>query len=94
MRKKRNYKRDIEPDIKHNSLTVARFINYLMKDGKKTVAQSVVYSALDEVAKRTKKDALEVFDQAIENASPLFEVVSKRIGGANYQVPREVRPTR
>lgn len=94
MRKKRNYKREIEPDIKYNNIAVARFINYLMKDGKKTIAQKVMYEALDEIAKKTKKESLEVFEKALENASPIFEVVSKRVGGANYQVPREVRAER
>ncbi len=94
MRKKRNYKRDILPDIRYENLAIARFINYLMQDGKKSTAQKVVYDALDEVAKTTGKDALEVFEKALENASPVFEVVSKRVGGANYQVPREVRAGR
>ena len=94
MRKKRNYKRDIEPDIKHENLQIARFINYLMKDGKKSVAQKVMYDALDMIAKKTKLDPIQVFEKAIENASPIYEVVSKRVGGANYQVPREVRPER
>ena len=94
MRKKRNYKRDIEPDIKHENLQVARFINYLMKDGKKSVAQKVMYDALDSIAKKTKLEPLQVFEKAIENASPIYEVVSKRVGGANYQVPREVRAER
>ncbi|MFA6136019.1 MAG: 30S ribosomal protein S7 [Candidatus Paceibacterota bacterium] len=94
MRKKRNYKREIEPDIKFENVKIARFINHLMKDGKKTVAQKVMYSALEEVSKKSKQDALVVFEKAIENVSPLFEVVSKRVGGANYQVPREVRAER
>jgi len=94
MRKKRNYKREIEPDIKHENLQVARFINYLMKDGKKIAAQKIMYSALDLIAQKTKKQPLEIFEKAIENASPIYEVISKRVGGANYQVPREVRPER
>jgi small subunit ribosomal protein S7 len=94
MRKKRNYKREIEPDIKHENLQVARFINYLIKDGKKSVAQKVMYDALDLIAQKTKKQPLEIFEKAVENASPIYEVVSKRVGGANYQVPREVRPER
>jgi len=83
MRKKRNYKREIEPDIKFENVKIARFINHLMKDGKKTVAQKVMYSALEEVSKKSKQDALVAFEKAIENVSPLFEVVSKRVGGAN-----------
>lgn len=94
MRKKKNYKREILPDIRYENIAIARFINYLMQDGKKSVAQKVVYDALDEVAKETKKDPLEIFEKALENASPVFEVVSKRVGGANYQVPREVRAER
>lgn len=94
MRKKRNYKREVLPDIRYETITVARFINFIMQDGKKATAQRVVYKALDEVAKMTEKDPLEVFEKALDNASPLFEVVSKRVGGANYQVPREVRPER
>jgi small subunit ribosomal protein S7 len=94
MRKKRNYKREIEPDIKHENLQIARFINYLMKDGKKSVAQKVMYDALDLIAKKTKLEPLQVFEKAIENASPTYEVISKRVGGANYQVPREVRSER
>ncbi len=94
MRRKRNYKRDILPDIRYENVALARFINYLMHDGEKSVAERVVYGALDAVAKETKKDPLEIFEKALENASPVFEVVSKRVGGANYQVPREVRPER
>jgi len=94
MRKKRNYKRVITPDSVYDSATVARFVNYLMKDGKKSIAQRIVYDALAEIEKKMKKDPLEVFNQALENASPIYEVVSKRIGGANYQVPREVRAAR
>lgn len=94
MRRKRNYKKDIVPDIKYDNVAVARFINYLMEDGKKTVAEKIMYSALDEIKKKTNQDSLEVFNKALENASPLLEVVSKRVGGANYQVPREVRPER
>lgn len=71
-----------------------RFINYLMYDGEKSVSEKVLYDALDKVEKETKTDSLTVFEKALENASPLIEVVSKRVGGANYQVPREVRPER
>ena len=94
MRKKRNYKRDIDPDIIHQSVAVARFINYVMQDGKKSVARSVVYNAMDKASKAVKKPALEVFEKAIDNVSPTYEVISKRVGGANYQVPREVRGER
>jgi small subunit ribosomal protein S7 len=94
MRKRKVQKRAIEPDVQYDSVTVARFINYLMQQGKKAVSQRIVYDALDAVAKKTEKNALEVLDKAIENAGPLYEVVSRRVGGANYQVPREVRPER
>lgn len=94
MRKKRNYKRVIEPDIKHENVQIARFINYLMKDGKKTAAHKIMYGALDLISQKTKQDPVQVFEKAVENASPIYEVVSKRVGGANYQVPREVRPER
>ncbi len=94
MRKKRNYTKDIEADIKYDSVAIARFVNYIMKDGKKSVAQKVVYKAFDIASEKLKKTPIEIFDKAIENASPMLEVVSKRVGGANYQVPREVRPER
>ncbi len=95
MRRKRNIKRDIAPDQKYNNTLVAKFINYLMKDGKKSTAQKVLYGAFDYIEKNNKKqDALEVFDSAIKNASPVVEVRSRRIGGARYQVPREVRGER
>jgi len=78
----------------HGRVELGRFINYVMKDGKKSVAERVVYGALEKVRAVTKEDPIVVFDKAIENASPLLEVASKRVGGANYQVPREVRPER
>ena len=95
MRKKRNIKRDIAPDNKYDNILVAKFINHLMKDGKKSVAQKIFYNAFDFIENNNKdKDALEVFDLAIKNASPFVEVRSRRIGGARYQVPREVRGER
>ena len=94
MRKKRNYKRDHKPDVKFNNVAVGRFINALMWDGKKGVAESVVYKAFNEIEKQAKQDPIAVFNKALENAQPLVEVASKRVGGANYQVPREVRPER
>lgn len=93
MRRKRNYKREHEPDIKHQSLAVSRFVNYLMYDGKKSVAERNVYNAFEILEKGDKK-AIEIFEKALDNVKPLMEVVSKRVGGANYQVPREVRPER
>ena len=94
MRKKRNYKREHKPDIKFGSVAVGRFINSLMWDGKKSVAEKVVYDAFDMVKEQTKEDPMVVFNRAFENVAPLVETASKRVGGANYQVPREVRPER
>lgn len=94
MRRKRNYKRDRQPDIQYGSVALSRFINYVMEDGKKSVAEGVVYDALEKVAKQSKTDALAVFEKALENASPAVEVTTRRVGGANYQVPREVRSGR
>ncbi len=94
MRKKRVYKKYHTPDSKYGRVDLGRFINYTMKDGKKSVAEKVVYGALERIAKETKEDPIAVFEKAMQNASPLLEVMSKRVGGANYQVPREVRPDR
>jgi len=94
MRKKRKYKKSHQPDIQYDNIAVARFINYLMEKGKKFLAEKLLYKTFNNIKKETKQEPLQVFEKAIENASPLLEVVSKRIGGANYQVPREVRPER
>jgi len=94
MRKKRVYKKFYQPDVVHGRVELGRFINYVMKDGKKSVAERLVYGALDKVKATTKGDPLAVFEKALENVSPQLEVASKRVGGANYQVPREVRPER
>jgi len=94
MRKQKKVQRPIQPDPKYNNTLVSKFINHLMMDGEKSVAQRVFYDALANIEKKTKKDPLEVFDQAIKNVSPLLEVKSRRIGGAHYQVPREVRGER
>ena len=94
MRKKRNYKREHKPDLNHGSVAVGRFINYLMKEGKKSVAEKVLYQTFESIHKQTKQEPLQVFEKALENAAPAVEVVSRRIGGANYQVPREVRAER
>lgn len=94
MRRKQKYKQEIEPDLEYNSPVVAKFINIVMKDGKKTTAEKVVYGALKIIKEETQKEPLEVFDAAIRNVSPLVELKSKRVGGANYQVPREVRGPR
>jgi len=94
MRKKRVYKKHYQADIVHDRLDLGRFINYVMKDGKKSTAERVVYGALSVIEKEAKQNPVEVFEKAIQNASPMLEVASKRVGGANYQVPREVRPER
>lgn len=94
MRKKRNYKRYYKADIEHDSIAVGRFINLLMKDGKKSVAEKVMRDCFAIVEEKSKEKPLEVFERALENATPKVEVVSKRVGGANYQVPREVRTER
>ena len=94
MRGKKAPKRKITPDPKFSNLLVGRFINLVMSRGKKTTAQRIVYRSFDEVAKKTKKEPLEVFEAAIKNVSPTVEVKSRRIGGANYQVPIEVRGSR
>lgn len=81
---------NLKPDTKYGSLVIAKFINCLMYDGKKSTAEAVFYGAMDLIADKLKTEALPVFEQAIENAKPLVEVRSKRIGGANYQVPVQV----
>ena len=87
-------KRDVLPDPLYNSKLVTRLINNIMLDGKKGVAQKIVYGAFDIVAEKTGKDPLEVFEQAMENVMPVLEVKARRVGGATYQVPIEVRPAR
>lgn len=87
-------KRDILPDPKFGSIAVSKFMNAIMQDGKKSVAERIVYGAFDIVAKKTGKEPLEVFNAAMDNIKPIVEVKSRRVGGANYQVPVEVRPER
>lgn len=94
MRGKRAPRRVIKPDDKFNNQEVAKFINYIMRRGKKSVAKKIVYQTLDLISERTKGDALEIFDTAIKNVSPSVEVRGRRIGGANYQIPMAVRPER
>jgi small subunit ribosomal protein S7 len=93
-RRRRAKIRKILPDPRYNSVDLSRFINSVMMNGKKTVAQRIVYSALDAAEKETSRPGLEIFEQAIRNATPVIEVRSRRVGGANYQVPTEVRPAR
>ena len=87
-------KRDVLPDPMYNSKMVTRLINNIMLDGKKGVAQKIVYGAFDIVSEKTGKDGLEAFEEALENIMPVLECKTRRIGGANYQVPLEVRPER
>ena len=87
-------KREILPDPKHASTDVAKFINVLMESGKKSVAERIVYGAFEQISKKGGKDPLEVFNQALQNSRPMVEVKSRRVGGANFQVPVEVRPVR
>jgi len=94
MRRKKKIKRVIPPDPVYNNVTVAKFINQIMRRGKKNIARKIVYRAFEIIKEKTKKEPLEVFEQALSNAAPLLEVKPKRIGGATYQVPREVRGDR
>lgn len=93
-RRGRAPRRKLDADHKFNNVVVAKFINYIMVDGKKSVAERVVYDAFDIISEKTKRDALEVFDEALKNVGPALEVKGRRIGGANYQIPYEVRGER
>mgnify|MGYP001499529490 FL=1 len=90
MRRRRPEKREILPDPVYSNLSVAKFVNYIMKDGKKGVAEKIFYGAMGQVRDKTKTEGLKIFEKAIENASPSVEVKSRRVGGATYQVPIEV----
>jgi small subunit ribosomal protein S7 len=87
-------KREIEPDLRYNSRQVTMFVNRLMHDGKKSTAESVLYDAFDIIEERTKRPAIEVFEQGLDNAAPRVEVRPRRVGGSTYQVPVEVPPGR
>ncbi len=93
-RKKKKNKNVILPDPVYNSIVVSKLINKIMSRGKKTVAKKIVYGAFDIIKEKTKKEPMEVFEKAIENTSPLLEIKAKRVGGATYQVPREVKKDR
>ena len=93
-RRYRPPRREVEPDLKYNSELVARFINRLMERGKKSLATSILYDAFDIIEERTNANPLEVFRQAVENVTPVLEVRPRRVGGATYQIPVEVRPER
>ena len=94
MRRRRPERREILPDPLFGDLIVAKFVNNLMLDGKKSIAEKLFYQSLDIIKQREKKDGLDIFKKALDNVSPLVEVKSKRIGGATYQVPTEVRDGR
>jgi small subunit ribosomal protein S7 len=87
-------KREILPDPKFGSVDLSKFMNVIMESGKKAVAEAIIYGALDQVEKKAGKDPLEIFLTALNNIKPMVEVKSRRVGGANYQVPVEVRPVR
>ncbi len=93
-RRYRPAKREVQPDIKYNSVLVAKFINKLMKGGKKSLAARILYDSFDIIEERMKRNPLEVFEQAINNAAPVLEVKPRRVGGATYQIPMEVPPDR
>ncbi|HEX9654209.1 MAG TPA: 30S ribosomal protein S7 [bacterium] len=93
-RRKSAEQRSVLPDPKYNRVLVTKFINGLMEEGKKSVAEKIFYSAVDIIEQRTKKNGLEIFEKAMENVKPILEVRSRRVGGATYQVPMEVRPNR
>lgn len=94
MRRTRPEKREISGDVRYSNQLIQGMINRLMKRGKKSVATRITYQALEIIESRTKRDPVEVFEQAIKNASPILEVKPRRVGGATYQVPVEVRPDR
>ncbi len=94
MRRKKKVQRTIQPDTKYGDPTVGKFVNYVMKKGKKSTALGVVYGAFRVIEEKAKQDPLAIFDTALKNVSPLVEIKSKRIGGATYQVPHEVRGDR
>jgi small subunit ribosomal protein S7 len=94
MRGKAATKRVVAPDPKFGNPTIAKLVNYVMQDGKKSTAQKVVYKALDIMGEKTGEDPVEVFDRALKNIMPTVEVKSKRVGGANYQIPMQVRGER
>ena len=93
-RRKAAPKRKILSDPKYGNLKVAKFMNQIMKSGKKSLAEGIVYGALNEIETKSKKEPIEVFEKALEEVGPVVEVKARRVGGATYQVPLEVRPTR
>src|SRR5579872_7283026 len=95
MRRKLNIKRDLKPDITYQSLKLSKLTNYIMESGKKNIARTIVADCMTAIKEKVKTESpLEVFELALKNTAPAMEVRSRRVGGANYQVPREVRPER
>lgn len=94
MRKRRAEKRDVLPDPIYNSKVITKLINQIMRDGKKGTAQRILYDAFDIIKEKTGEDAMDIFNRAMDNIKPLLEVKSRRVGGASYQVPIEVKPDR
>ena len=86
--------RVVEPDSRYNNRLVAKFIRSIMRDGKKSTAEKILYGALDVIEKRSKENPVKVFEQALDNVRPMIEVKSRRVGGSTYQVPTEIRPSR
>jgi len=93
-RKKKAPKRIFYPDPKYKSLILAKFINFVMYDGKKTTSEKIIYETLDKIKSKTKEDPIKIFNEAINNIRPNLEVISRRVGGATYQVPQEVKSKR
>jgi len=93
-RRRRADKREIVPDAKYGDLVLAKFMNSLMYDGKKSAAEGIIYGAFDNIQQKTKQDPIQIFHEALRNVSPAIEVKSRRVGGATYQVPVEVRTDR
>jgi small subunit ribosomal protein S7 len=94
MRKSRAKRRPVNPDPRFNDELAARFVNSLLRRGKKTIAYNIFYDTIDKISEQTKEDGFAIFKKAVENVQPSVEVRSRRIGGANFQIPTEVRPTR
>ena len=94
MRRKLKSRRIVAPDFQYGSVKVGKLMNYIMQSGKKNAARNIVYGAFDQIKEQTKQEPIEVFEEAIKNVGPLMEIRSRRIGGANYQVPQEVKPER
>jgi small subunit ribosomal protein S7 len=94
MRRKKADKREVLPDPKFNSILVTKFINSLMREGKRSVAEQIFYKAIDVIGQRTNKEGVGIFQKAVENVKPILQVKSRRVGGANYQVPVEVSSER